>query len=235
MSKEKTEHIADALCELEDAFLVEAVTYRSKKLSNRKKYVVGTATCAAAVCIMICGQKLWIQREQTSNATAVEGCYQNEGITFEGAKVETAQLKEVTWREVSDTFFEDYELEKETEIVELPGKVNEALTEEKQEYETLTGMIVERTLYQLEEEEECYFAVITIEIIKASIKELQVGDRCRIYVPIMTLDSLKKKVEQFPTNEEITCYVTPIDEKMGEERESGWFFYQDVADYKLEK
>lgn len=60
VKKAKTEYIADALNELEDAFVVEAATYRSDR-SQKRWYRMTFAAACAAVCVILCGIHVWDQ------------------------------------------------------------------------------------------------------------------------------------------------------------------------------
>lgn len=232
MKKAKTEYIADALNELEDVFIVEAATYRSKRFRKWWYPMSFAVACAVIVCVILYGTDIWDRNLEKTAGSMNEECFAALDATW----------KKIAWEDVWAQEGEETELENKQNFTETENRTEQAVGNTEQSVlesfqkregvETIRGVVQECSFYQFEGESERYFAVLTVKLTETSHDPDWIGDRCHIYINI-------ENPELFPTaflqdETEFVFYVTPITAQMGEHYEGYWFRYADVAEYILE-
>lgn len=232
MKKATTEYIADALNELEDVFIVEAATYRAKRIRKWWYPMSFAAACAVTVCVILYGTDVWDRNQGKTSASMNEECFAALDATW----------KKIAWEDVLLQEGEETDLENKQGFAETENRIEQAVgnalettLEKEQVYETwerLKGTVTDCQLYQLEGKTERYFAVLTVKLTEISHDPDLIGDTCRIYINIESLESFPTAFLEDET--EHVFYVTPVTAQMGEHYEGHWFRYADVAEYILE-
>lgn len=232
MKELKKAYIADALSELEDIFLEEAITYRAPAFTTKlARGAAMAAACVAAGCITVGALQL-IPIYRTTEGSAPQ---ENEVLAgAEGMDVEcagdTRYSHGVTWTEIYPEISKEDEekTNKESRIDTLIGQgaVESVLTSEK----AVEGKVVDTYSYQLQGDVEKYFLVVTLSVATTNVEELAEGETCSIYIPVRDLEELTKWLCQLDKNN-MKCNVKPATEQTGEAYGDGWFCYRDVAEY----
>lgn len=235
MKELKKAYIADALSELEDIFLEEAITYRAPAFATRlKRGATMAAACVAAGCITV-GALQFIPIYRTTEGSAPQ---ENEVLAgAEGMDVECAgdsmYSYGVTWTEIypeiSKEDAEKTDTESRIDTMIGQGAVESILTSEK----AVEGTVVDTHSYQLQGDVEKYFLVVTLSVATTNAEELAEGEKCSVYIPVKDLEDLTKQLRQLDKTGDgnMKYNVKPATEQTGEAYADGWFCYRDVAEY----
>lgn len=234
MKEVKKVYIADALSELEDVFLEEAIAYRAPTFGTKLiKGVTMAAACTAVGCITVGAlQFIPIYRE-------AEGCAPQENevlVGAEGMEVEcagdTIQSPEVVWTEIYPEMPEENP-EKTDKGSRIDSAVGQEITESIPVSANIEGKLVDIHSYQLQGDVEKYFMVVTLSVITTNVEELAEGEMCSVYISVKDLENLKKQLYQLDQlgDGNMKCNVEPATEQTGEAYGDSWFCYRDVAEY----
>lgn len=212
MIERKKEYMLDALGELEDRFVAEAIDYQKKGLSWKYTKELGTmAACAAVLFLAVTAYRLLpigvntekSAKESIRPESAVEELAQEEVKTADKENTvltdsyEKKQFsKGVSWEVVVE---EEKAEESNVDKVIGSGQANkEGLTQNMStsciawmsaeeilalDRDIFEGTITGKEVYHLTGGVDTYFTVVTVEVTDSLRGELVKGDSCRIYLP----------------------------------------------------
>lgn len=215
MTERKKQFVADALSEITDDFVAEAVEYQKPKPVWRyTKELVTVAACIAVMFVSVNVIRLIPigGMETTTNEAAPEAVFdqttmqvEEENITT-GAEDLNGQMKEtaekeklystgIEWSEVTQT-----NKQSNQDMCGYPtaeSMVSSSITEWvpaeeilASDIEIFMGTVLEIQTYHVTGGIEKYFTVATVEVEDSIRSEMAIGDTCRIYLPFAEVDGV---------------------------------------------
>lgn len=255
MTEWKKQVVADALSELEDDFVAEAVEYQKAKLVWRyTKELITVAACVAVLLVSLNVLRLIPigGMETTTNEAAPEAV--NDKTTAENLSKpinSEAEQKEklysigIEWSKVTQETKE--KLNSTQDMCGYPtaeSMVSSSITEWVPAEEILAsdidifmGTVLEMQTYHVTGGMEKYFTVATVEVEESIRSEMTLGDTCRIYLPfakvngVVSTTSLLGDLDELKIGSRAIFMPRTATKDAGEGKGDVWLGYGDFSDY----
>ena len=245
MTEWKKQVVTDALSELEDDFIAEAVEYQKAKLVWRyTKELITVAACVAVLLVSLNVLRLIpIGGMETTTNEAVPETVLDQ-TTQETMQVDEEKLYStgIEWSEVTQT-----NKQSNQDMCGYPtaeSMVSSSITEWVPAEELLAsdidifmGTVLEMQTYHVTGGMEKYFTVATVEVEESIRSEMTLGDTCRIYLPFAKVDgvvsttSLLGDLDELKIGSRAIFMPRPATKDAGEGKGAVWLGYGDFSDY----
>lgn len=245
MTEWKKQVVADALSELEDDFVAEAVEYQKAKLVwQYTKELITVAACVAVLLVSLNVLRLIpIGGMETTTNEAVPETVLDQ-TTQETMQVDEEKLYStgIEWSEVTQT-----NKQSNQDMCGYPtaeSMVSSSITEWVPAEEILAsdidifmGTVLEMQTYHVTGGMEKYFTVATVEVEESIRSEMTLGDTCRIYLPFAKVDgvvsttSLLGDLDELKIGSRAIFMPRPATKDAGEGKGDVWLGYGDFSDY----
>ena len=229
MTERKKEYITDALGELEDDFIEEAITYKKPKFVWKyNRELMAAAACVAMLFLSISAYRLMPlggMGKAGDNAAAAEQAVITEDIE---AKQEGASAESIVSGSVSNSI----DAKEESCVTWYSAEELFAMNRD-----IFLGTVTDKQVYHVTGGMDTYFTVVTVEIEDSIRGDMSGGQRCRIYLPvarigeIMITDSLSENLEKLEIGSRAIFMPDKATEDAGVGNGEAWLGYSDFADY----
>lgn len=253
MTERKKQFIADALSEITDDFVAEAVEYQKPKPVWRyTKELVTVAACIAVMFVSVNVIRLIPigGMETTTNEAAPEAVFDQTTQDFNGQMKETAEKEKlystgIEWNEIAQGTKEKPNGTQDMcryPIAEsmVSSSITEWVPAEEilaSDIEIFMGTVLEIQTYHVTGGIEKYFTVATVEVEDSIRSEMAIGDTCRIYLPFAEVDGvttttfLVGDLDELKIGSRAIFMPRPATKDAGEGKGDVWLGYGDFSDY----
>ena len=255
MTEQKKVFIANALSEIADEFVAEAVEYQKvKPIWKYTKELATVAACAAVLLVSLNVIRL-IPIGSTDTATN-EARPENmqEAAVLESFMTEITGTPETALEDENVTVNEAVKQENVAQIENSVDNLNKVVGEESiqtsscaqwmsaeeilaLDVEIFMGTVTDMETYHVTDGMERYFTVATVEVEDSIRSELAMGESCRIYLPFAEIGGLTTTTSNIGDLEKLKIGSRAIfmPHKTTEEKGAGngdvWLSYLDFSDY----
>ncbi len=259
MTEQKKVFIANALSEIADEFVAEAVEYqKAKPIWKYTKELATVAACAAVLLVSLNVIRM-IPIGSTETATN-EARPENmqDATSLESFTTDITGTPETILENENAALNDSVKQENVEQIENSVDNLNKVVGAEGQKQELQTsscaqwmsaeeilaldveiflGTVTDMETYQVTGEMERYFTVATVEVEDSIRSVLEKGDTCRIYLPFAEIGGLTTTTSNIGDLEklEIGSRAIFMPRKTTEEKGAGngdvWMSYSDFADY----
>jgi hypothetical protein len=241
----KKQVIADALSDLEDDFVAEAVEYKKEKFIWKYKRELVTMAACAAVLFMVINVIRMVpigRSNETSSAEPVPEMFPQTTITepSESEVIEVVEVTVVPEKEVENKNVATQEMVSDIDkAIGAESKLVWLSAEEilAKDIDIFMGTVTDKKVYRTTGEREWYFTVATVEVEESIRSQLTSGDTCKIYLPVAKAGDIRTSTSNSGDLENLKVGSRAIfmPHKATETAKDIWLKYQDYAEYYFDE